>query len=106
MLIDFAAEGAKSQAGTATTRRNVPVADRPQAKTWINIGYELNGKFVNLPLGMALDTMEPAQRRGTDPEWLKLVDARNNLLKGLQAFADQLPAGGATDPVEPQSAAS
>lgn len=68
-------------------------ADRPKAKLWLNLGYDVNGKFVNLPIGTPLDTMEPTDVRGQNPDWIKLQTARNNLLKALQAYGAQLAPG-------------
>ena len=69
------------------------VQDRPQAKIWLNIGYEKNGKFVNLPVGIPVDTMEPAVIRGQNEDWNKFQSARNNLLKALQQVGDELEPG-------------
>lgn len=80
---------------------NAPVAgqgrrittDRPKAKVWLNIGYETNGKFVNLPTGSPIDTMEPAEIRGQNEDWIKFQTARNELLKALQHLGAQLQPG-------------
>lgn len=58
--------------------------ERPVSNLWLNIGYEINGKFVNLPLGMPIDTMKPAEIRGQNEDFVKLRTAQNALLKALQ----------------------
>jgi hypothetical protein len=70
-----------------------PTGDRPKAKIWLNIGYETNGRFVNLPIGTPVDTMEAAEIRGQNEDWVKFQTARNNLLKALQALGTQLAPG-------------
>lgn len=67
--------------------------NRPKAKTWLNVGYESNGKFVTLPLGMPLDTMEPSKISGQNEEWIKQMTAGNALLKALQELGDSLVPG-------------
>ena len=65
---------------------------RPEAKVWLNFGYEANGRFVNLPLGLPIDTMEPIKVNGS-AEWAQFQTARNNLLKALQGAGDKLQPG-------------
>lgn len=92
-IIDFETTSRPPAAG----RRNVPVADRPQAQTWVNIGYMVNGRFVNLPIGMPLDTMEPLAATGQNQDWVAFTTARNDLLKKLQALGDKLQPGEEVD---------
>ena len=67
---------------------------RPAAKQWLNVGYEDGeGKFISLPLGLAIDTMEPAEEKGSSIEWLEFVAARNELLAEMQKKGDQLAEG-------------
>jgi hypothetical protein len=68
-------------------------ADRPAAKYWLNVGYDINGRFINLPTGIAIDTAEPVKVSGTDEEWLQTQTARNDLLKALQEAGDNLEPG-------------
>ena len=75
------------------TRNNNTRSDRPKAKLWVNVGYHHNGKFVNLPLGMPIDTMEPEKVRGSNEDWLKLTAARNALLEALKAHGFNLEPG-------------
>lgn len=90
-ILDFVAEAQKNAGNGA--QRPTNNSDRPKAKLWLNIGYEVNGKFVNLPVGIPLDTMEPVQARGQNADWVQFQTARNELLKALQAAGDQLEPG-------------
>lgn len=88
----------QNNAGTATGRgRATNTADLPRATVWLNVGYDANGKFVNLPLGLPIDTMEHITVRGQNEEWVQLSHARNELLKALQEAGDALEAGGEID---------
>lgn len=84
---------AKNSATRTTSGRAAKQDDRPSAQVWANIGYEVNGKFVNLPMGMPIDTMEEVLVRGQDEEWLQLQTARNELLKAVQEAGDNLEPG-------------
>jgi hypothetical protein len=66
--------------------------DRPEAKVWLNLGIDVeipleNGEtktvFIPLPKGIAIDTMEPAEEKGSD-EWVELMRARNLVLNALK----------------------
>jgi hypothetical protein len=92
-ILDFAA----AKPAATTTSRNTNNSDRPKAKLWLNIGYELNGKFVNLPIGMPVDTMEHAEVRGQNQDWIKFQTARNALLDALKALGADLEPGGVTE---------
>lgn len=92
----------KSAATSSAARAATPATDRPEAKVWLNIGYDVettdaDGKpttmFVNLPVGVPLDTMEPAKVTGQNEAFLQLRSAQNNLLKLLQEASDGLAAG-------------
>lgn len=67
--------------------------ERPKAQLWLNVGYERNGKFINLPFGLPIDTMNPAAVRGQNPDWLKQVTAQNALLDMLKKAGMQLEPG-------------
>lgn len=73
-------------------RREANAGTKPKAKVWLNIGYEKNGKFISLPLGMPIDTMEPAKVSGSE-DWCKQQTASNDLLKAFQEYGDQLAPG-------------
>ena len=73
--------------------RSQATADRPKAKLWLNIGYQAGDKFINLPLGMPIDTMEPVPVTGQNEDWVKQQNARNALLKALQDLGATIPQG-------------
>jgi len=79
------------------TRGNTPFAgmnnEQPKSKMWVNIGYESNGKFINLPLGMPIDTMKPAEVKGQNEDWVKQRTASNDLLKALQTLGASFEPG-------------
>jgi len=68
-------------------------SDKPKAKVWGNIGYELNGKYISLPIGIPVDTMEPAKSNSNNKEWVAFQDACNTLLKHLQSMGDEMEPG-------------
>ena len=80
-----------NQARGGNNRRNNEQRDPTQV--WMNIGYDVDGKFVNLPLGLGIDTMEPVRISGQDADWLNLSHARNDLLKEIQEAAAELEPG-------------
>lgn len=92
-LVEQIAQAAAARQGRTGGTTGIARQDRPAAKTWLNVGYQVEDKFVNLPLGLAIDTMEPAQVRGQNEEWVMLQNARNELLKELQALGDSLQPG-------------
>lgn len=67
--------------------------DRPKAKVWLNIGYEAGGKFINLPVGLPIDTMEPAPVNGQNVDWVKQRTAQNALLDMLKKLGVELEPG-------------
>lgn len=75
--------------------------DRPKAQFWLNVGYEsgvvLEGedkpRFISLPMGIPLDSMEPAKTNGQNQVWLKQQHARNDLLEQLLEKAASLAPG-------------
>lgn len=87
--------GAGSSSGT--NQKINPKTGRPydKAKVWLNIGItiqvpnedgELVDKFVSLPMGLALDNMDPIETKPSDtPEWVEEVRMRNLLLSVLKA---------------------
>jgi hypothetical protein len=79
-------------------------AQRPTATLWLNIGYEIavpvsdgtttttENRFINLPMGIALDTMEEVKTTSSNETFAALQIAKNDLLKQLlQAGADLQP---------------
>lgn len=75
----------------------------PKAQFWLNIGYvvpaEVEGdddKFVSLPGGLPLDTMEKVKIKGTNREWNQFQAARNLLLDQFIEAAKKLEPGEAS----------
>lgn len=91
-ILDFARETANN-VPAARGRGNGAAQDRPRAKLWVNVGVMVNGRFINLPVGIPLDTMEPAVVSGQSEDWIKLQSARNGLLKAMQTEGDKLEPG-------------
>jgi len=73
--------------------RGQAAADRPNATIWLNIGYEKNGKFVTIPVGIPLDTTDALAVRGNNPDWVGFTNARNDLLEALVAAGQALEPG-------------
>ena len=87
-ILDFTAPSSTSSRNTRQAAQ-----DRPAAKLWLNVGYEANGRFVNLPVGIPVDTMEALPIRGQNEEWAQFQSARNDLLKRIQEAGDGLEPG-------------
>lgn len=86
---------AKTAAATGTAR--------PKAQIWMNLGYEiqvpatdgtLETRFINLPMGLPLDTMEEVATTSSNEVFAAMQIAKNDLLKQLLAAAADLPPGG------------
>lgn len=84
---------------TAAPARGRRDTNAPAAQVWLNIGYEANGRFVSLPIGIPLDTMQMADESGSNADWVNFRKAQNRLLKWLLEQANLLTAGG-TDEIE------
>lgn len=89
----FAAKQPAAATGTA----------RPKAQIWMNLGYEIQvpnneggmeTRFINLPMGLPLDTMEEVATTSSNEVFAAMQIAKNDLLKQLLAAAADLPAGG------------
>lgn len=97
-ILDFTAPAQSSNQSRSTSRRTGPRLDAngqplPESKLWLNFGYTKNNKFISLPLGLAIDTMEPQVARGQNVEFNKQVAAQNGLLKALQDAGFKLEPG-------------
>ena len=69
-------------------------ADQPKTQIWLNVGYKTaDGKFVNLPIGIPIDTMNKLQIRGSNEDWNKLSQARNKMLEQMQKHGSSMAAG-------------
>ena len=90
-ILDF--EAAAKNTNTSRSAGRQAQADRPAAKLWLNVGYDANGRFVNLPVGIPVDTMETLPIRGQNEEWAQFQSARNDLLKAIQEAGDGLEPG-------------
>lgn len=69
---------------------------RKETKLWLNPGYRAKGeaeRFVSVPLGLGVDTMEFIEPKGSNQDWLNFVEARNQLLANLQAIGDAMEPG-------------
>lgn len=80
-IMDFTAQ---SNRNSNRSNQGTNNADRPASQIWLNVGYEANGKFISLPLGMAIDTMREATISGQNEDFIKQRTAQNDLLKMLQ----------------------
>ena len=76
---------------------------RVKAQIWLNLGYEIEvptsdgtmeTRFINLPMGQPLDTMEEVATTSSNEVFAAMQIAKNDLLKQLLAAAADLPAGG------------
>ena len=61
-LIDFSKNTQTAPAARTSNGRNRPVDANgnplPQAKLWLNFGYLIADRFISLPLGLPIDTMQ------------------------------------------------
>ena len=94
-ILDFDSAAKTNNTAASGTGRNgrIQAQDRPAAKLWLNVGYDANGRFVNLPVGIPVDTMELLPIRGQNEEWAQFQSARNQLLKAIQEAGDNLEPG-------------
>lgn len=102
MSIDFnntfgAPKAAHAGKGTAAS-------DRPKAQLWMNIGYHSGvidpetgeDRFVSLPVGIPLDTMEALPTNSRNKDYARFNAARNDLHEQIMAAAAKLEAGEST----------
>lgn len=80
--------------------------DKPKSQFWLNLGYaveyqdaqgEDQERFVSLPMGIALDTMDKVATNSSNQEYAALQSARNNLLEQLMEKAQTLNPGESTE---------
>lgn len=86
----------KTSTAAAPANRTTARGDeeRRQSKLWVNIGFHnAEGKFVNLPVGIPVDTMELIAVRGQSEDWVRLTHERNMLIKMLQQHGDKMEPG-------------
>ena len=95
MSLNFEHTFGKPQANTSSKD------DRPKAQFWLNIGYPVTVKteageeqrFVSLPTGIPLDTMEALATNSRNAEFAAFQAARNNLHEQFMAVAAKLQPG-------------
>lgn len=76
-------------------RGNGAAEQRPQTQIWLNVGFETpDGRFINLPVGIPIDTTEPLKIQGQNVEWNQFQSARNTLLDMLQKAGAAMEKGG------------
>lgn len=96
-LIDFSKNQTAAPTARTANGRQRPVDANgnplPQAKLWLNFGYLIGDRFISLPLGLPIDTMQSRELRGTSQEFLKLVSAQNDFLGSLQSMIETLNPG-------------
>ena len=86
--------------GNAAGAAAAPAA-RPKATMWLNVGYSttvlVDGveeeRFVNLPLGMPVDTMELLPVNSRNQEFAQFRMAQNDLLNQIVEFGKTLAPG-------------
>lgn len=91
--IDFAAALAAMK-GQQTTVAKPAAADKPKATLWLNIGYHVpvvttaadgtqvqENRFVSLPVGIPVDTMQMLPETSQNQGFAAFQAARNELLK-------------------------
>ncbi len=104
MAIDFNKTfGAGSNLGGAVSNDR---RDQPKAKIWLNIGYvaenvpvsgsttgEVEDRFVSLPMGIPLDTMEKLPTNSRNLAYAQFQAARNDLHEQIMQAAQSLEPG-------------
>ena len=95
--LDFKRHFAAPAAEAATAK-----ADRPKAQFWLNIGYVVHvpaegggteQRFISLPSGIPLDTMEELKTNSSNALFARMQAARNGLFADLMATAKTLAPG-------------
>lgn len=98
----FGAGSQSNQAGSSNDR-----SQAPKAKIWLNIGYVaenipttnsdgstgVEDRFVSLPVGIPLDTMEKLPTNSRNQAYAMFQAARNDLYDQIMAAASQLQPG-------------
>lgn len=92
--------GKTAPAAAAATAQD----DRPKAQYWLNIGYQADGviegedtpRFISLPVGIPLDTMETLPTNSRNQVYALQQAARNDLMAQLIDHAQGLEPGQST----------
>jgi len=92
--------GTQGNIAQFSTAGSVAAQDLPKAQFWLNVGYDSGQpqedgttRFVSLPQGIALDTMEPVATRSSNSDYVAFQQSRNHLLDQILAKAETLEAG-------------
>ena len=102
--IDISKPSFAARSNTAGAAGNA--TERPKATLWLNVGYtvpvvvtntdgstETREEFISLPMGLAVDTMEPVKTNSSNVQFAALQAAKNELLKQIIAAGQQLAPG-------------
>ncbi|QDH84037.1 hypothetical protein KMC60_gp02 [Achromobacter phage vB_AxyP_19-32_Axy11] len=82
--------------------QTVAKKDLPKAQFWLNIGYvaqfnnaegQVESRFIALPMGMPLDTMDHLKANSSNEIFRAMQSAQNNLLDQLLAKANTMAPG-------------
>lgn len=92
--VDFAAALAAMKGQQTTVAKPGAAADKPKATLWLNIGYHVpvittaadgtqvqENRFVSLPVGIPVDTMQMLPETSQNQGFAAFQAARNELLK-------------------------
>ena len=102
MAINFNRPLGSNTANAAGTRNAAPATPaKPKATIWLNAGYTttvvVDGvqeeRFVNLPMGMPVDTMELLPTNSRNAEFAQFRMAQNDLLNQIVELGKSLAPG-------------
>ena len=104
MGVDFSKTFGASSDQSSTTSNSSDRSAQPKAKIWLNIGYVVENvptsdgsgtesRFVSLPVGIPLDTMEKLPTNSRNQLYAQFQAARNDLFDQLMAVASELQPG-------------
>lgn len=75
-------------------------AERKPSQYWLNVGIMVPGMgedgsdvFVTLPVGIALDDLKKIEVKGSNPNWVRLQQAKNQFLELIGGQAAALAPG-------------
>jgi hypothetical protein len=89
-IVDFNSNSRNMPFGQQTAPNG---EERPKADTWLNVGYVAAGQFINLPMGLPIDTMKEAKVNGQNEDWVKRRKAQNDFLRMIQELGAKLAPG-------------
>lgn len=92
-MIDF-----KVGQDRARSSSNAGAKEKPAAQVWLNVGYLADKgtdaqRFVSLPMGIPLDTMDKLSTRSSNQEFSQFQSDRNDVLDQVLEFAKLLGPG-------------